>query len=769
MHSTPSGNLVSVESRWERRFFIALSAIALVYALLAGLRTLTDNDLGWQLATGRWVIQHHSVPSTDVFSYTAAGQPWVYPVGAGVLFYWAYQLGGYALISWLGAAACAGTVALLLRRGSAVSAAIAIVAVPLIAYRTAPRADMFTVVLFAAVLSLLWENYRTGRARLWLLPLLMAAWVNLHPGFVAGLALILAYVLIELSDAILSKPGRTEALRHIRRAAPWFAATALATLINPWGVGIFGALARQQRVSEAHQFWIGEWTSIPMNWSAFATGLNLRSSTAAIYVLLAVGIVAAAIALLRVQLGIACVLLAALYPAMRYYRMGAVFACVVVVIGGSVLAEALARTARRIEPARLRPVLGAAAVVILGLAALLRCFDLVTNRAYFQAPEAAAFGAGLGAAFPQRAAEFIIRENLPGEVFNTYDEGGFVSWALGPERRDYIDGRALPFGVKALQRHQQLMHTSPDAELWQAEAGRYGINTVLLPIAHLDESSYGRLQNFCSSKSWQPVYLDEVSAVFVRRTPQTEALLQRFPVSCATAPLPAQPSAKDTAAAFYAWANAASVLAALDRNKEALDALNKAHAIFPDSGYLHVLHGNLLLSTGSPMESVGEYEAAVALEPNEYTLSALASIYRKLGRMPQAYATMERAARVSSRPEMQYLNLAYAHLQSRPNQPEEALKAFDEAVRSAPANMKDIDNGNFDAAIAQGRSNAWQMLGELDKAIVYQREVVRLRPDSAEQLTRLAQLYREDGQTEESNRVAQQAAELLKKAQPGSE
>jgi hypothetical protein len=57
----------------ERRLFLALGAIALVYAFLAGLRTVSDPDLGWQLATGRWVAQHHHVFSTDVFSYTACG------------------------------------------------------------------------------------------------------------------------------------------------------------------------------------------------------------------------------------------------------------------------------------------------------------------------------------------------------------------------------------------------------------------------------------------------------------------------------------------------------------------------------------------------------------------------------------------------------------------------------------------------------------------------------------------------------------------------
>ena len=121
-------------------WFFALSLTALVYALLAGLRTVTDWDLGWQLATGRWVLQHHQIPSTDILSYTAQGQPWIYPVGSGLLFYLVYLAGKYTLLSWLGAISCVGTVALVLRRGSSITAALAIFAMPQIALRSTPRA-----------------------------------------------------------------------------------------------------------------------------------------------------------------------------------------------------------------------------------------------------------------------------------------------------------------------------------------------------------------------------------------------------------------------------------------------------------------------------------------------------------------------------------------------------------------------------------------------------------------------------------------------------
>src|ERR1700733_13265980 len=126
----------------ERRLFYIVGGLALIYSFLAGLRTVGDFDTFWQMATGRWVAQHHHVPSVDVLSYTAQGQPWIYPIGAGLLFYWAFLLGGFKLLSWISALACTGTVALLLRRGSVAAAAVAVFSVPLIAERTPPRADM---------------------------------------------------------------------------------------------------------------------------------------------------------------------------------------------------------------------------------------------------------------------------------------------------------------------------------------------------------------------------------------------------------------------------------------------------------------------------------------------------------------------------------------------------------------------------------------------------------------------------------------------------
>jgi tetratricopeptide (TPR) repeat protein len=736
----------------QRRLFYLLALLALVYAFFAGLGTVADLDLGWQMATGRWIVQHHSIPSVDVLSYTAAGQPWIYPIGAGLIFYVAYLLGGFALISWIAAAACVGVLALLLRKNSTIGAAIAILAVPVIAMRVTPRADMFTVVLFAGFLSILWEQYCSGAARLWILPLLMLAWVNLHLGFIAGLALMVAYIATELLDALVDTERRQAPLQRLRRAAPWLACTLLATLVNPWGWGIYRAIVVQQRVNSQHEYLIAEWSRLPLTWTAIVDSLWLRQTAGAMYLLLATAILAAILALWRAQWGPAILLLGASYVGARYQRMGAVFACVAVVVGGPILSEAAQKAIAKLRSARLRSLIAPVAAAVLAIPVAVRCFDLVTNRFYFRGSSQSTFGAGLSWWFPQRAADFIEQHRLPGEIFNSYNEGGYFTWRLGPERRDTIDGRAPVFGAEAIRLNNKLLQMSPDSPLWQQEAARWNINTILLPLGRFNGIGSVRLLEFCNSTAWQPVYLDEVSGVFVRRdAPGAAELLERYPVHCVDAPLPPHPPPQHDAQAFNAWSNAAAILAALGRNAEALAATDNALAIFPDSAFDHWLRGNLLAGMERPQEAEREYLAAVSLESSDATWSALAGFYRTHGRTAEGLAAMQRAAALSGRPFRVLVDLGYFYL--RAEQPKNALRAFDAAERSVPANVAQADNGTFDFMLAQGRSVAWGELGDVSQAIAFQEQATKLNSDAPDPWRRLARLYQRAGREQDAVRA----------------
>ena len=696
-------------------WFVVLSLFVIGYAFLAGFRSLTEFDLGWLLATGRWIAQHRQIPSTDVFSYTAHGQPWIYPIGSSLIFYAAWSVGGYALITWLGAAACATTTASLLRRELVISGLLAILAVPLIAVRTRPRADMFTVLLFAAFLALLWRYHRTGRTRVWLLALLMAAWVNLHLGFVVGLALIAGYVLTETFETVWPE-RRKPAVERLRRCWPWLIAVFGATLVNPWGWEIYAAFFRQERAMAAQLQWIPEWGSVLLNWTTMSSGLSLRDPGGAFFLMLLVTAATVPVAVLSKQLGAAAFLSGAAILAVIHIRFEALFGIVTVIVGADVLSSALMTLRNKIKNAGLETerygatlAVGAASLAM--ALACLRSADLVSDRSYLGSTDLGSFGTGLSWWFPERAATFLEREDIPAQIFNTYNEGGYFTWRLGPKYLDYVDGRAIPFGPELVKLNSELLATPPESSKWQREADHYNINAFLVPLGRYNGLHlFPMLRQFCSSEDWPPVYLDEVSAVFVRRKPENEDLIARLRIQCATAPLPAVIPEGDATEAFNHWANAAAVLQALGRNDAAFEATSKALAIFPGSAFVHSLRGNLLVEAESLREAEQEYLQSASLEPNGTTWSSLGAIYHRQGRLMKEIDAWEHASALLPYPAPELLALGYAELAA--GHPQKALQAFDGTAASLPPTPEGRESQRFLASLKHGRAMARSALGQ---------------------------------------------------------
>src|SRR5262245_51306240 len=156
----------------------------------------TDFDFWWHLRTGRLIAETGAVPRVDPFSFTTPGRPWVahewlWELGVFHL----YRLGGYraaVLLSALIVTLAYVVLYRLLRHLGAneiAAAALVLWAAVLALPNLGTRPREFTVLFFAVFLDRLYRH-RTGEpGGLWLLPMLMALWANLHGGFVFGLGL----------------------------------------------------------------------------------------------------------------------------------------------------------------------------------------------------------------------------------------------------------------------------------------------------------------------------------------------------------------------------------------------------------------------------------------------------------------------------------------------------------------------------------------------------------------------------------------------------
>ncbi|HEU5090108.1 MAG TPA: hypothetical protein VFT99_21785, partial [Roseiflexaceae bacterium] len=225
-----------------------VAAALILLALRPLLTPIPPHDFWWHLATGRLMVQQGHIPAVDTFSFTRAGEPffnqsWL----AQLLMYGLFSAGGLPLVLIAQALVVVVAYGLLLRlcilrtgRTRLSVALLLLTTMPLSFDNWTVRPQTYAFPLFVAMLTILTEFRLKRSNRLWLLPVLMAAWVNIHGSFVLGIALIGITFVGEWLQAFRPEPGSRRSPVVSRRFVLWGIGAGLATLLNPTGIGVLG-------------------------------------------------------------------------------------------------------------------------------------------------------------------------------------------------------------------------------------------------------------------------------------------------------------------------------------------------------------------------------------------------------------------------------------------------------------------------------------------------------------------------------------------------
>jgi hypothetical protein len=207
----------------------ALIAIAIPTAGGLAIRMSTV-DLAYHLRLGEQIL-HGTFPRVDSFTFSAHGLPWIdQQWAAQALMALAHRPDGWNSLLLMKAALIAVTFVFVFRAcrsaGASVRAAAGLTVAGYLvsAQNLGMRPQLFAAPLFAAVLWISAER-REHPARLWLIPLLVVIWCNVHGSFVLGPALV---GLDWLEDLRTRSPGA-------RRTFLIGALSVAATVVNPFG------------------------------------------------------------------------------------------------------------------------------------------------------------------------------------------------------------------------------------------------------------------------------------------------------------------------------------------------------------------------------------------------------------------------------------------------------------------------------------------------------------------------------------------------------
>lgn len=458
------------------RLIFAVFVLALPVVLAGNSTVFRDGDVSWHIAAGRWILEHRSLPRTDPFSFTMAGQPWLaIEWGAEIIYAAAFGIAGYAGLAAVVALAMMALVAALyvhLRRSvGPVGLLLALVAfylvfLPFIMARphllALPILAWWTAVLIRS-------RVGTCRPPFAILPL-MTVWANLHGSFVFGFVIAAAVAL----DVLVAIGWERRALTK------WLGfglASLVVSLLTPYGLAGF-----------IHPFSISTMENLPAigEWQASSPEV-----TPLFYGVLLAGLAAVLVRRPRFTAGEMLLLLFALAMAFWHVRHQSVFIILAVLLVAPRLGRIPAAAPLLFDtPRERRLALAATGLAAIAILAVRASIPLVPEEGRGQPTS-------LVAAIPP-----ALRTQ---PVFNEYSFGGPLILA---GVRPYIDGRADMYGDRFIDRYLKIVNG--DFKEFDAVVRQYRIAWTMMP----PES---RLAKELDRRSdWRRVYADRIGAIHVR-------------------------------------------------------------------------------------------------------------------------------------------------------------------------------------------------------------------------------------------------------------
>jgi len=480
--------------------------IGLIYSLFC-LRPVWHTDVWGHLSYGRLIWQTKAIPGTEPLMPLAAGMTFVDTA-------WLSQLVGYLTISSVGIAGLQGMYALSITFCLAMLAhrtyqvtrngwftLLAITGFLVIAWAplTVIRPQLAGLVCFSLLLSRL-TSRRPVKSDWILIPALFAAWANLHGSFITGLFLLASFVGGRAID-LLRRTGSFRAILHdhrLRRDFLLFELACAAVLLNPYGLGIYGAAF--QIASNPNLNDLIEWHP-----------LGLQEAQGTVF-------------------GIAAVALTILYRCSpRRIRSWEVLS--LVVLGWSTLCSsrmlvwwapiAALLLATHGQAAwrhwRHLPLIPAAprragkwTVVAVGLVWIFFAYSpLGVRLVHGKSPK---LERAVSTDTPLAAVKYLQKNKPQGQIFNTYEWGDYLQWAGPAGLKIFVNSHAHLVPRDVWQAYMQISEVQGG---WEETLDRYGVNTIVVD-QQFREALIKKLKD---SEKWKLDFEQDGQVIFVRKSP----------------------------------------------------------------------------------------------------------------------------------------------------------------------------------------------------------------------------------------------------------
>jgi hypothetical protein len=476
---------------------MSVTVFGFLFALLLmtpGHPFLLDPDTLWHVGVGRQIVQTASLPWFDHLSHTFEGHSWMANDWLSeVIYYAAYEAGGWPAIVAVAASAVGLTFALLFaelgrQMRPAIALSIALYAFTLSSHHFSARPHLLSYpCLILWVAGLVRAVERRGQPNLLLIPV-MTLWANLHGGFTLGLGV---GGLLALEAISLSKPEHR--LKTAFHWAIFLGAAALASFVTPYGYHSMLVTAQVFGGNEALDH-INEWQGFDFKKDILGGALII----APIFVSLLLGV--------KIRFMRLVIITILFYMMLVYVRLGSVFALVAALLIASSLTsqfpylslESLSRNEPYLFGWLIRAVRPRNVLILLTLLMGSSLFGIYARGVVPREN-----------IYPAAAVDYILRADSSCQLYNDFNFGGYLVFR---GVKTFIDGRTDQlFGGGFLSRAFD-SGKKPNDDFLKL-LNEYNVSCALV----MPESD--RALKLDKAPAWRRRYLDDVAAVYQRVAP----------------------------------------------------------------------------------------------------------------------------------------------------------------------------------------------------------------------------------------------------------
>jgi hypothetical protein len=516
--------------------YALLFTFALFICYFSTFKITGDDDVFWHLATGKYVLQTHQVPSTDIFGYMTQGQEWMpFEWGWDVITYTIYSFSGYNGISVL------RTVLLLLifylyfliLRKFKISYTICFITLVFLAFgiidRLSPRPHLMSYLSFALLLLIIVQYRYVNRNNykiLFFIPLIFLVWANMHMGIIAGMFLLGLFVLSEIIIYFNPNKFSTKEIPaltkpEIVRLLLIFLAAILVMFVNPnfYQTYLYAYNHTKMKMLET----VNEWVS------PFSDKYK-DSFVSIIYkVMLFSGILVLIYSIKKKDLFPAILFIGfAIYSvrAMRFTVDYVLILFVFIVISLNFVLEKINNNDIKDFIFKKPAVKIVLAAFFIFLTVSVNSNDLYLKYLrYYRVT-----GFGINSDFiPTQMFNFMKEikiTELSDKIFNHFGTGGFFVWNF-PDKKNFIDSRNLNDDI--FNKYNQIISKRTGFEQKLEEYGiEYSIYLAPDLVRAPQEMEQTIISYFSKSKDWKLIFWDDKSFLFVKNIPKFSDLINRY-------------------------------------------------------------------------------------------------------------------------------------------------------------------------------------------------------------------------------------------------